>query len=80
MALLGHPAYLQVLRCQLGDAQKSVSEANLVFQGVMLSLLGIKLRPEAVSGLLRHVEVRAHTLKVVVKFTTLTDIPLSLDQ
>ena len=33
------------------------SYANLVLQGVMLPLLGVKLRPEAVSGLLRYIEV-----------------------
>ena len=33
------------------------AETNLVLQGALLSLLGIKLRPEAVSALLRHIEV-----------------------
>lgn len=52
--MLGRVIHLPI---QLGDAQKLVSKANLVFQGVMLSLLGVKLRPEAVPGLLRHIEV-----------------------
>ena len=39
------------------SAQKLVSEANLVLQGALLPLLGIKLRLEAVSGLFRHIQV-----------------------
>ena len=53
-------------------------QADLVLQAAELTMLGIKLGSEPVTALLRDIEVRPHSLKVVVKLRMMLNIMLPL--
>jgi len=68
------------MRCWQPAYHAQADKANLTEQSTMLSLLSIQLWPEPIARLLWHIQVWPHTLEVVIKLSTLTDITLALDQ